>query len=236
MSKVIIGLVVEGKTDYNVLRPFITQTLVDKGLPLSDIEFKEIQPSMDATSMQHKQGGWPLIRQWCLANPPNDRDSIYFEPLFAGEDPCDLIVVQMDGDVIDCYSAHVKNTPLPAKPWDAAKRGAFVEAALSEWLWPAASASPYKDKHILAISVQAIEAWLLAGYDHSLADPEEVDPVPLLIAKKSGIRKMKKGQVTLRKSERKWAQMARETLEHLPHIRSKCSYCDKFLAQVETAV
>jgi len=233
VRELVVGLVVEGKTDYEVLKPFIAQTLANQGYSSSEIVFLEIQPELDATSRQHRDGGWTRVMQWCLAHPPEDRDQLYFEEIFDDQHHCDVIVVQMDGDVIGEYAAHVHNTSLPTAPWDVAKRGGFVEAALNEWLWPSGSISSYKDSHILAVSVQAIETWLLAGYDHSIPNLEEIDPTSLLISHKSDIRKVENGRVKLTKSAEKWGQMTDEIIGNLSHIRRVCSYCDKFLTQVE---
>lgn len=231
--ELVIGLVSEGPTDYAVIKRFIEKSLSDASLEV-DVIFDDIQPELDSTGINYERGGWSKLMAWCLRFPPADRHSQLFNPLFNNQRPLDLLIVQLDGDVLDEYAHHCNNTPVPSLPWSATKRGNYVEAVLKEWLWPTSSNEDL-EKHVLLATVQDTEAWLVAGLNMDIECPEETGSVDEL-------RQITTLPVTLRfprgklkKEPEKWAVMASAAANNLLHIRSTCFYCDKFLNSIEAA-
>jgi len=238
-EELVIGLVVEGPTDYEVIELFIRKALADKGFD-GNIEFERKQPKLDQTSATYPGGGWTNVFAWCRRFSPADRQ-LYFTPLFEDEKPIDLLIVQLDGDVLADYAKRCQ-IPLPKEPWTAKKRGEYVEGVLREWLWPDSNPAKPEKGHITLASIIATETWLIAGFDKALKQPEEVDPKTELIRLRSDIPngtkpRLKAGK--LWKQPERWQKMASyiiDDLDGLGHIRSVCHYCNKFLSEVETAV
>lgn len=95
---------------------------------------RPLQPAIDATSGRFGDGGWPWVKAWCESNPPEVRTADYFEPLFEGVSPVDVLLVQLDGDVVGEYAAPCTDITVPQNP-DAATRGIIVNVILERWLW-----------------------------------------------------------------------------------------------------
>lgn len=229
----VIGLVVEGPTDYKVIKSFIIEAFSKASID-KNIIFRDIQPELDATGTNHKRAGWPRLLAWCRRFPPSVRKSQLFNPLFNHIEALDLLIVQLDGDVLSAYACHCSEA-LPSKPWDSIKRGNFVESVLEEWLWPESS-NEERDKHVLLATVQDTEAWLVAGLNTSINDPEErcSSNELSLIASSLPVR-LRFPRKKLKKEPDKWGVMADRAIKNLLHIRSVCPHCDKFLNAVEVA-
>ena len=134
------------------------------------LEVRPLQPAVDATSGRFGDGGWTLVKAWCESNPPEVRTFDLFEPLFEGQPPVDVLLVQLDGDVIGDYTAPYPDIRVPQNP-DAAARGTVVQLILERWLWNATErrhADPHAGRHCLVATVRALETWIVAGLDPSI--------------------------------------------------------------------
>ena len=80
------------------------------------LEVRPLQPAVDATSGRFGDGGWTLVKAWCESNPPEVRTFDLFEPLFEGQPPVDVLLVQLDGDVIGDYTAPYPDIRVPQNP------------------------------------------------------------------------------------------------------------------------
>ena len=87
---------------------------------------------------------------------------------------------------------------------------------------------PHYDQHLKLPSVRNLEAWLVAGLDPSILDPEDIDSAATLLALRPELAKTKNGRQVLDKSAKKWAQLANETAEHLTHISQVCVHLGDF--------
>lgn len=230
----IIGVVAEGKTDFVVLDSFIRSWWDTLGTD-ENLELRPLQPYLDATSGEWGDGGWTFVKAWCEDNPPEVRANQIFQPLFAHETPCDVLLVHLDGDVIDHFIRATPDVlPLSETP-DKLERAEKVVEVLNKWLWENEDQTTdeyYHFRHINAPAVQATEAWLISGLDHSIGDPEEVDTEVELLRIKPSLKYMKKGKPRVRKSERKWRTMSNNVSEHLPHIRTRCPSLNRLFCSI----
>ena len=129
----VVGVVAEGPTDVVVLDEYLA-TWVRELDDSVTLEVRPLQPAVDATSGRLGDGGWTLVRAWCEGNPSDARTADLFEPLFEGQPPVDVLLVQLDGDVIGDYAASYPDITVPQDP-DAATRGNIVSLILERWLW-----------------------------------------------------------------------------------------------------
>ena len=129
----IVGIVAEGPTDVVILEEFLSERLKNTGVS-APLEIRPLQPAVDATSGAFEDGGWTWVRAWCANNPPEHRAVDLFQPLFEGDRPLDILIVQVDGDAVGKYAKPYPHIPVPMNP-DARARGQIVEAVLEEWLW-----------------------------------------------------------------------------------------------------
>lgn len=233
----IVGVVAEGPTDVVILEEYLSERLKSIGIS-APLEIRPLQPAVDSTSGTFGDGGWTWVRSWCEENSPEDRAVDLFQPLFEGDQPLDVLLVQVDGDMIYEYTKRYPHIRVPMNP-DAAARGRVVEAVLEEWLWGGSKRhgqDPYAWKHCLVATVRATETWIVAGLDQSIQNPEELDPeVELIRIAPTGLRtRTRRGRKRLVKKPEIWHKLARRTRQHLPHIASVCPHCEKFLQCVET--
>lgn len=231
----VVGVVAEGPTDVVVLAEYLSTWL--QGLDDSaTLEVRPLQPVVDATSGRLGDGGWTLVKAWCENNPPEARPTDLFEPLFEGEPPVDVLLVQLDGDVIGDYTAAYADITVPQYP-DAEARGSIVELILERWLWSSTErrhADPHAERHCLVATVRALETWIVAGLDPSIPEPEEIEnPEQELLNLEPGLP-TRHGR--LRKHRGRWWRLARKTRNQLEHIKAVCPHCDQFLSYFEAAV
>ena len=232
----IVGIVAEGPTDVVILEEYLSERLKSGGVSVP-LEIRPLQPAVDATSGTFEDGGWTWVKTWCRNNPPEHRAVDLFQPLFEGDRPLDVLLVQVDGDVVDEYAKPYPHIPVPMNP-DASTRGQIVEAILEEWLWGGSQRrghDPDASKHCLVATVRTSETWIVAGMDRSIQNPEELDPeVELMRIAPPGLRiRTRRGRRRLVKKPDVWRMLVQQTLEQLPHIASVCPHCEKFLQCVE---
>lgn len=204
------------------------------------LEVRPVQPEQDATSGRFGDGGWTLVRTWCENNPPASRALSLFQPLFEGEKPLDVLVVQLDGDRVAEYASSYSDITVPTNA-DAAVTGSVVEEILERWLWGGSSrrsTDPNQGNHCLVAAVRATEAWLVAGLDTSIAEPEEIpNPELELMRLAPTLRTRCVGGIKrLNKYPPAWRILARQTGNQLQHIRAACPHCGKLLAYIDERV
>lgn len=184
MTSVRIGIVAEGPSDLVVIRTLLGKYFQIKGIPNVELSFVNLQPHIDNTSKSgYSEGGWLMVYKWCLANPPQLRNSIFFEkPIFAGDmDAFHVagIVVHIDADICSELSDLFPGKELPANPCAPEIRGEYVKSALASWLW--SDGGEIDGRHILCPAVESTEAWLVAGLSDE-ANPEAIEDVQRLLA------------------------------------------------------
>ena len=235
----IVGIVAEGPTDVVILEEYLSERLKSTGVSVP-LEIRPLQTAVDATSGAFEDGGWTWVRVWCENNPPKHRAVDLFQPLFEGDRPLDVLLVQVDGDVVDEYAKPHPHITVPMNP-DAPARGRVVEAVLEEWLWGGSKRRVYDpdaSKHCLVATVRASETWIVAGMDQSIQNPEELDPeVELMRIAPPGLRIItRRGRRRPVKKPDSWRKLVRQTRQQLPHIVSVCPHCEKFLQCVEAMI
>ena len=231
----IVGIVAEGKSDYLVLRRYIEEWAAGY-LPDGSITIIPYQPTLDATSDKWGKGGWTLVKVWCENNPPVSRQNQIFEPLFRHEKACDFLVVQLDGDIVGTL---IDATPGVAPPvsLDKAGRAEAVNSVLDRWLWPddaSRTVEHSSERHINLPTIRAIEAWIIAGLDTAIADPEEEDASAVLMGLRPDLTVSVDGGSRLKKKSKSWKKLAEDTAKNLNHIRVKCDQCGVFLRKLES--
>ena len=231
----VVGVVAEGSTDVVVLDEYLS-TWVQELDDSVTLEVRPLQPAIDATSGRFGDGGWTWVKAWCESNPSEVRTTDLFEPLFEGQPPVDVLLVQLDGDVIGDYAAAYADITVSQNP-DAAARGILVNLILERWLWSSIErrhADPHAGRHCLVATVRALETWIVAGLDPSIPEPEEVgNPEQELMNLEPGLP-TRRGR--LRKNRGRWRRLAQKTRTHLAHIKSVCPHCEQFLSYFETAI
>ena len=234
----IVGVVAEGPTDLEVLEEYMSAWLEQLDGCI-DLEVRPLQPVVDATSGHYGDGGWTWVRTWCTENPPQVRADL-FQPMFENERPLNLLLVQLDGDVVGEYASPYPDVTVPDNP-DAPTRGTIVEHILAKWLWNSTEqrrSDPHEGRHCLVATVRALETWIVAGLDHSIRNPEEIEnPEQVLMNLEPRLRtKLDGGVRRLRKNPQAWLMLAKKTRTELEHIKSVCPQCDKFLTHVGAAI
>lgn len=172
MKKTInIGLVCEGKTDFEILTRTLIASITSAGYLCT---YKYLQPSRDATSGSYGEGGWRQVYQWCVRNDPQSRVRYFGKnSLFEGveNDAFDLILVQIDGDICaeikgkDLYDDLGIESPEQMGidiESDVELRRKYIKAIVDEWL---KNTSKYSDDdHCLPVPIiMAAESWIIGS-------------------------------------------------------------------------
>ena len=235
----VVGIVAEGPTDIVVIAEYLSEWLAGHH-DAATLEVLPVQPEQDATSGRFGAGGWTWVRTWCDNNRTAVRARSWFLPLFEGARPLDVLIVQLDGDRIAEYAAAYPDIVVPSSA-DATVRGSIVEAVLERWLWGGSSersADPNQGRHCLVAAVRATEAWLVAGLDPSIAEPEEIEePEQELMRLAPTLRtKRVRGVRRLKKYPPAWQNLAKQTRSQLSHIGVACPHCGKLLAYIDKLI
>lgn len=147
----VVGLVVEGTHDYVMLEPLIEHEIREKFK--LEVKFKHLQPTPDATG-GHADGGWDRVKGWC-DNYAGDQIETFFTPLFETDEICDLIVIHVDGDVVELANLHKGKNQLSVRD-----RVKTISNSIESWL---NCPKEHSKKIIHAIPVLQTEAWILAS-------------------------------------------------------------------------
>ena len=228
-----VGLVTEGPNDRIVLKA-VADAVSRSVAPHRQINYRPIQPTPDATG-GGGQGGWTEVRKWCLRNDETERQLLVFSPSLTGNPACDVLIVQLDGDVLDRYGAH--GPPAPPRPWTASVRSTYAEGLLSFWLWQSATPIAVPASYLLVVPVWAPETWLAAALDAGWPDPEEDDPVPKLIANRPDLEDPKRrGRLRKIRMLYPYKALSKELVANLATVRGRCRQLEKFCNSIETIV
>ena len=235
-SRIVVGIVAEGPTDVVVMTEYLHAWLARHD-SAPTLEVRPVQPEQDATSGLFGDGGWTFVKSWCENNTATVRALGLFQPLFQGERPLDVLIVQLDGDRVAEYSRPYPDIVVPTNA-DAAARGSIVEAVLERWLWGGSTkrnADPNQESHCLVAAVRATETWIVAGLDPSLDKPEEIaEPELELTRLEPTLRTRYVGGVNrLNKYPPAWRRLAKRAGEQLQHIAVACPHCGKLLAYMD---
>jgi len=165
LTAVRVGLVSEGKTDFEIVRWAIGEALATEGI---DADFLPLQPVPDRTSGTHSGGGWHTVYQWCLRNDAVARKRFFGGGLFAGvSDDVDILIVHIDGDIHQVFLAVFPGREIcSAEPSEYSveptQTFAFCTEILKNWMYGAQGRA--EDDHTFpAPVVMASEAWLIGG-------------------------------------------------------------------------
>ena len=234
-----VGIVAEGATDVVVIEEYLSAWLGRQHDPIG-LEVRPVQPLLDATSGQFGDGGWTLVKAWCEDNSAAIRALGLFSQLFEGDQPLDILIVQLDGDRINEYTEIYPDIAVPDNA-DAGVRGTIIEAVLERWLWGSVqqrAADVNQGRHCLVASIRALEAWLIAGLDPSIPNPEEIeDPEMELMRVEPGLDTKAVGGVTrLKKNVLAWQELAQRSRGALPHIYTACPHFGTFLDYVDAVI
>ena len=233
------GVVAEGGTDVAILKKYLSTWLQRQGDTI-DLKVRAVQPKIDATSGLYEHGGWTFVRAWCQKHPAQVRARLLFEPIFKGEQGIDWLIVQLDADELGEYARSHRDITVPHGA-DARTRGAVVKDIQERWLWGSTenrNADPNERRHCLVASVRAVEAWLVAGLDPGITDPEELENPEQELKRLKPSLKMKvvRGVNRLKKHVTTWEALAEETSSQLAHIGTVCPHCGELLAYADSAI
>ena len=171
----VIGIVAEGSTDIAVLEEYLSAWVARHASVT--LEVRPVQPTIDATSGEAGDGGWGAVKTWCEQHSPGFRALDLFSSLLEGEQPLDALIVQLDGDIVEEYRRFYPDITLSNAP-DAHERAQVVELVLERWLWGSSerrTADRTQGSHCLVATIRALEAWLVAGLDLAIAEPEQIE-------------------------------------------------------------
>lgn len=162
-----IGVVCEGSHDFNVLSVFLNKMLGDLSIELSELSC--LQPEVAAT-FQTTGGGWTQVKAWCEEGGGEGYRRYIDRPIFAASTLYDIIIVHLDGDVVDhCHAPPLTNLSLTSMSVSAAI-SSLKSAILQQWL----TVHPTHSHRIVAcIPMQHLEAWLTAGIDEGAENVED---------------------------------------------------------------
>ena len=230
----IVGLVTEGSTDIGTLEVYLREW-ARRFHWESKFEVRALQPPIDTTSGKFGDGGWQRVRAWCEENPTGTRKTTLFEPLFAGEQPLDFVLIQLDADVVSEYVQEFEDLSLPDE-LTAKVRADIVREVLARWLWESEQlrlVDPHEAAHCLVAAVQSLESWFIAALDKSVEEPEEVDPETELMRIAPELpTKVRRGQLRLRKMIDEWRDLAERTKHEVEHIASCCPSFERLFQYV----
>lgn len=238
-----VGLVSEGCTDHLVIKTLLSAHLNTIPELECNLEFIDLQPHIiDATSRKYSDGGWEQVYKWCLANPAEERRSLYLgSGLFDDDmDPlrCDLLVVHMDADISEQIGDKSNIVPVPNRADGSAARGTYIKAVVNTWLWPD-NETP-DGLHIIAAAVESTEAWLVAGLTDEITSPETYDDIQtkLAILDHTVIRKkpVPPGIKSPKKTISNFQKIADAASANIERIRDRCPHFETTASEITAAM
>lgn len=237
MKSVKIRVIAEGPTDQLVIRELANAYAAGQSGLHFRLDFVDEQPSTDRTS----GGGWEMVYKWCLANPPSEREAIYFGGgLFANDMTdlsCHALLIHMDSDICEKIGDKTNVSPVPTINSTPAVRGAFIKEVIEGWLWT--GQTPRRGIYIIAPAVEATEAWLVAGLSDIDLEPESSHNISKrlaeldhLVIKKTAIPN---GVRSPRKSNRNYERILAIAKLNVTRIYRVCPHFRFMLNQIISA-
>lgn len=162
-----VGVVCEGSHDFLVIGAFLRRLFEEHGQELGRVDC--LQPELSASFDQVGGGGWGRVKAWCEDNGGQGYRIYIDKPLFSSSSSYDLLVVHLDGDVID-----ICNQPpldgLSSTGLTPAEIVSHLESTmLDSWM---DIVPDHRRKVIACIPVHHLEAWLTAALDSAANDVE----------------------------------------------------------------
>lgn len=167
-----VAIVVEGPTDYIVVRAAVRAMLPDR-----EMEFTVLQPEVSAAFVPvgGETGlGWTGVYNWCRQTANEGGGAISGSALFSFHD---LLVIQLDADVagMTYRSGHINETvedlpcerPCP-EPSDTTNA---LRSVLLRWIGEAA----VPRKTVLCVPSKSTDTWFLAGVCPNLKQVQRAD-------------------------------------------------------------
>lgn len=228
---IVVGLVTEGPNDRIVIRA-VTDGILQRSNPNRTVIYRQIQPPADRTSGGGEQGGWSEVRKWCVRNTPKIRDVTVFGPSLTADTPCDVLIIQLDGDCLEEYERF--GEALPPGPWSGSFRASYGENLLTAWLWLNSDTPDPNSRHVLLVPVWAPETWLAAALNPNWDAPEEEDPVPELVRNRPDLEASNRpGHLRRRRVQGKYLQLSDTLVANLDIVRERCNQLDRYCQRVE---
>lgn len=216
-----IGVVCEGSHDFNVMKEIVSKICTENNIDLS--AFDCLQPALSATFDQVGGGGWGRVKSWCEQNGGTGYQVYLDAPLFANSPQFDLILVHLDGDVLDICDEHPL-TGLSSVGTDVSGTIEALEGALlTSWM---AIEPHHKDRVVACVPVRHLEAWLLAALDPSTANVETTDTKETFRAKFAPHYPKKNKSLYIRSAQ----DASKKVADMRANCLSFCHFEDKFLA------
>jgi hypothetical protein len=161
----VVGVVAEGVHDYPTI-----EKLAEISLPstfIRPLKFRRLQPDADASNGGHPDGGWARVIGWCRRYC-SDGLSTLFSPIEEDDEPCEAIIIHLDGDAVNPCSNFSAEGPLP-NGCPATDRVEKLNRMVFEWLAPDAN---HSRRLVVAVPVMDTEAWIMAALDPTTPDWE----------------------------------------------------------------
>ena len=157
-----IAFVVEGPTDYIVLKEIVREVLDGR-----DFVPQILKPEMSAAFklIPGEDGGWPGVCRWCLQTKKQNGGHIRNNPLF---NFYDILIIQLDADVagFNYNDGHIKN-PFPGQPTlpcnEPCPPAADTTNRLREIMLRWIGEQNIPPQTVLCTPSKALEAWVLVG-------------------------------------------------------------------------
>jgi hypothetical protein len=207
--RLVVGFVVEGSTDFVVLRRVVESVF-------GDIEDQCLQPQTDELDRTKPgaKSGWSEVKAWC--HRLEDLDEL-FDPM-VGE-PLDLLVIAIDLDI--AIRAGLEKCPENLDGYDARRLCNIVKS----WL-----PRPLSERVIIAIPVMSLEAWILAAL-YPKRSRFEADLAPAEALVRAG--KIERGRNGPWKRAVEYRPFAELVAKRLKRVRTACGEANRFVAKLE---
>ncbi len=225
MSELLVGLVTEGPTDYEVLTWVIRSAI----LADREVRFLPLQPER-SPSFGESGTGWKGVRRYCQTQIAELGLAQF---LALTRPPLDLLVIHLDADVAhDGEVERARDCP-PARDTTI-----LLERLVLEWL----DSEPERaSRTVVATPSKATETWIVYGQVKELevAVPAGLDecvlePYKLLLRQPFKVEGLRRGRS---KSTRIYGdKLAPETARHWDFICHECSEASRFSSEILAAV
>jgi hypothetical protein len=224
-----VGMVVEGPTDFVVLRAAIAALLDNR-----DFEVTSIQPLLSNALKAHTGGGWTAIYRWCRPMLEQAGGRAQDNSLF---NTYDLLILHVDADVAGKrYSddQKIQDAPedLPCErhcPPANATTDALRRVVLG-WL----NIANVLPRTILCTPSKSTETWVLAALF-----PDDVANSSVELecrADAATVMQSKPLNQRLRKRPREYEKKKNDLRIAWPHVRTKCSEAERFSQEFSAAL
>ena len=220
-SAVNVAFVVEGQTDFVVLRAVVRALLNGR-----DFESNVLQPELSESLLAQGHGGWGGVYRWCRQAVDQANGSLRQNPLL---DLYDVVILQIDADVKDYsyadYEIEDPPTDLPFKfkqPCPPARATTdALRLVMLGWL----NEITIPPRTILCTPSQTIETWVLAA----LAPNDFTKKKPIECQRGIEMKLRKHGLITSsQKLVAKYAEREKEIGVAWPQVREKCAEAERF--------